>query len=225
MEKKILIGGPAELSIDSLLSGLHMKREHKLYGRIEEMYLEAAKIARPAALYAAFAPELSGGAVRINGVVIEEPFVYKMISDCGTVIPYVATCGLELDEWSRQFADNMFEQFTADALKELYLSAVRKKLTNEVQGKYFEADKSISTINPGSLNEQWPISGQAPLFKILGGVTGDIGVVLKESMLMMPTKSVSGIIFQTDTEYHNCQLCPREDCPSRRAPYDEDAVN
>jgi hypothetical protein len=37
---------------------------------------------------------------------------------------------------------------------------------------------------------------------------------------MTPVKSVSGIWFPTEGKYENCQLCNREDCPGRRAPYE-----
>jgi len=38
-------------------------------------------------------------------------------------------------------------------------------------------------------------------------------------MAMIPTKSVSGIYFQTEVRWENCQLCPMENCIGRRAPY------
>lgn len=44
------------------------------------------------------------------------------------------------------------------------------------------------------------------------------GVRLSPSLMMEPAYSISGIFFQTDTKYYNCQLCPREDCPNRKAP-------
>ncbi len=37
---------------------------------------------------------------------------------------------------------------------------------------------------------------------------------------MVPTKSVSGILFPAEESFASCQLCPRENCPNRRAPYD-----
>ena len=37
---------------------------------------------------------------------------------------------------------------------------------------------------------------------------------------MVPTKSVSGILFPAEETFASCQLCPRDDCPNRRAPYD-----
>jgi len=224
MEKNIVCGDASGVSAESLLASLHMDQKVKkgeLYDRITDMHREAAKIAKPIAIYAPFSPDMSEGGFLLNGVEIKEPFVRKMLSDCEIVVPYVASCGREIDEWSLSYTDSIFEQFAADTLKEMFLRAVREKLFSEVQKRFFNAEKVISTLNPGSL-DRWPITGQKPLFDILGGVTDDIGVVLKESFLMVPTKSVSGIIFQTDEEYHNCQLCPRVNCSGRSAPYEGD---
>jgi len=222
MEKDVIVVDHVEIPFDDVLSELHMDKKGKkpdLVERIAAIHEEAVKIARPKAVYACFTPDVSGDAISINGVMLGEPFVFDMLKDCGAVAPYVASCGLEIEEWSQSYADNMFEQYIADAIKEMCLGAARKKLYAVVQGKYFDDDKSISTINPGSLN-MWPITGQKPLFAMLGDVTGDVGVVLSESMMMLPTKSVSGIIFQKDKAFHNCQLCPRVDCPGRSAPYE-----
>jgi hypothetical protein len=52
-------------------------------------------------------------------------------------------------------------------------------------------------------------------------VTRHIGVVLTDSFLMIPNKSVSGIRFQTETDFRSCQVCRREVCPSRSAPFDK----
>ena len=75
-------------------------------------------------------------------------------------------------------------------------------------------------MNPGSLPD-WPITEQAKLFSLLGDVKALIGVTLTESMLMLPTKSVSGVYFETERNFENCELCARENCPGRRKPFDE----
>lgn len=68
----------------------------------------------------------------------------------------------------------------------------------------------------------WPLPEQRPVFSILGDVTEAIGVRLTDSFLMIPHKSVSGIQFSTVETFESCQLCGREVCPARRAPYDRD---
>lgn len=75
-----------------------------------------------------------------------------------------------------------------------------------------------STMAPGSLGD-WPIQQQKPLFQLLGDTEAMIGVRLTESFLMLPSKSVSGIWFPTQTRFESCQLCPGQRCPNRRAPH------
>jgi hypothetical protein len=74
---------------------------------------------------------------------------------------------------------------------------------------------------PGSLTD-WPLREQRPLFALLGDTEALVGVRLTDSCLMLPNKSVSGIRFPTEKHFESCQLCPRPDCPGRRAPYDAD---
>jgi hypothetical protein len=78
---------------------------------------------------------------------------------------------------------------------------------------------TLSTMNPGSLAD-WPLAQQRVLFALLGNTEAAIGVSLTPSLLMTPTKSVSGIAFPTEGSFASCQLCPRKACPNRRAPYD-----
>ncbi len=77
----------------------------------------------------------------------------------------------------------------------------------------------LSRMNPGSLPD-WPLHQQTPLFALVGEVEAGIGVRLTDSYLMIPRKSVSGIQFPTEESFESCQLCGREPCPGRRAPYD-----
>jgi hypothetical protein len=75
-------------------------------------------------------------------------------------------------------------------------------------------------MNPGSLKD-WPISGQRVLFKLLGNPENSIGVQLLDSMLMIPNQTVSGIRFESESDFSSCELCPRENCSHRRVPYNE----
>jgi hypothetical protein len=75
-------------------------------------------------------------------------------------------------------------------------------------------------MSPGSL-EDWPITEQPKLFSLFGNTERVIGVRLTDSLLMVPRKSISGILFPSEENFISCRLCPREVCPSRKAPYDE----
>lgn len=73
----------------------------------------------------------------------------------------------------------------------------------------------------------WPITQQKQLFSVFGDVEKLIGVRLTDRCLMIPIKSVSGIFFPTagDNTFASCQLCPREECIRRRAPFDAELVS
>ena len=213
---KILSLDKPQVSLDALLSALKVGHDDEDIELIKRMLGEALSIAKPAAMYAAYEPEISNGIIYINGTCFDWPFVYEKLHSQRTVVPYVATCGVAVDGWSKAYT-GIFDQFIADTIKYLLLGQIMEVLHKETALLY-DPKKSASSINPGSL-EVWPINGQGPLFKALGGVTDDIGVRLEESFLMVPNKSVSGIFFETEEHYDNCMLCPRENCPNRRAEY------
>jgi hypothetical protein len=133
------------------------------------------------------------------------------------VFPCIATCGMELEEWSRGF-DDLLERYWADIIKELALVSASSALNANIQTHYLPGNTAV--MNPGSLQD-WPISEQKPFFQLLGEAPAAVGVTLSSTYLMTPAKSVTGLSFTTDTTYVNCELCPRETCPNRRAPYNE----
>lgn len=217
MQKTIVYYNSVNISYEVLLSKLRIDEDDEFCDRLKGMVNEALKIARPVAIYYPLQVVSADNEIKLNNIFIKESFIHKMLSNSNMVVPYVATCGIEIDQWAQGFTD-FFESFAADIIKQICLSSVRDKLIEEVKDKYFSASKHLSTLNPGSLKE-WPLSGQIPLFKILETVTEDIGVKLTESLLMTPNKSVSGIFFSSEDTYENCQFCTRDNCPNRRAEY------
>ena len=134
------------------------------------------------------------------------------------VFPYLATGGVELGSWVSSQAD-LLRQFWADAIAEAALRLAMAHARAFVAQQH-SLDR-ISAMAPGSLAD-WPLEEQRPLFALLGDTEGTIGVRLTERFLMIPTKSVSGVFFPTEGSFESCQLCPRENCPGRRASYDKE---
>ena len=78
-------------------------------------------------------------------------------------------------------------------------------------------------MNPGSGDALvWPFEQQGELFKICGDVKELIGVSLTKSMVLVPDMSLAGIFFPTEVDFQSCQLCHRENCRFRRAPFDRE---
>jgi hypothetical protein len=134
------------------------------------------------------------------------------------VFPYVATCGQELDAIPIA-SDDVFGQFCRDTLKEMALRAAMAHLVAHLKESY--SLETLVSMNPGSGDiNVWPIEQQRELFAFFGGAPESIGVVLTESCLMVPNKSVSGLFYPSEDGFQSCQLCHREKCPGRRAPFD-----
>lgn len=134
------------------------------------------------------------------------------------VFPYVATCGPELDAIPIEAGD-LFAQFCRDTIKEIALRAALSHLVAHLKDAY--ALEEVVSMNPGSGDlSVWPIEQQRELFAFFGGLTDEIGVILTESCLMLPNKSVSGLLYPSKDGFQSCQLCHRERCPGRRAPFD-----
>ena len=212
---------PAEIRLDrESCEKLYESVDEDMAEELDDMVAEAAKIARPVAIYRVTRASCQEEGAEIDGIFVDSPFVAQKLNGTAAIVPYVVTSGMELENWSAGYADDPLAGFWADEIKKIVLGQIylaffefAKTLVDLPKGKF------LSALNPGSLNE-WPISGQKQLFAILGGedeVRERTGVILRESMLMFPSKTGSGIYFITDEKYHNCMLCPRVDCPNRRS--------
>jgi hypothetical protein len=165
----------------------------------------------------AFIERKEDDAVVIDGTLFTSRVLRVNLQDAHRVFAYVATCGTELDEWGRSLND-LLEQFWVEKIQEMALGQASKHLNDHIIQRHQPG--RTATMNPGSLAD-WPLREQRNLFALLDNRSDEIGVRLSDSLLMTPTKSVSGIMFPTEYDFKNCQLCPRPDCPGRRAPYDQ----
>ena len=186
-------------------------------GDIRAMFQEASALAVPKGMYSLCQVTEKGADYVVAGQVrIKSQLVRKNLDKTDRIVPFVATCGAELEEWSRAYTDPL-EAYWADGIKLLYLGEIRKALSEEIRNRYFPVG-DMSAMSPGSL-PAWPLPAQKTLFSLLGTVTEDIGVSLTESFLMQPSKSSSGFFFSAEHHYVNCAYCPMPNCPNRSAPY------
>ncbi len=221
MEATVIKNIPFNVDLKELQEKLRIKEDSSYVSRLEELINEARKVANIKALYKlAYIEEKGEDFVVINGTKFTSKVMRVNLDKVNRVFVFVATCGKELEEWSEKHTD-MLEMFWADAIKESALRCAITTLNKNIEEKYQPGN--TGEMNPGSLGD-WPISEQKGLFKLLGNTEELVGVQLKPSFLMTPVKSVSGIIFASESNYKNCQLCPMDKCPSRKAPYDEELL-
>ena len=107
---------------------------------------------------------------------------------------------------------------TAEVIMELYLRRIFTEMLQAVREDYY-GKEDVSSMAPGSLEDDWPITQQKALFQLLGEPAAEIGIELTDSCLMIPQKSGSGFYFSADQHFENCMLCSRLNCPNRRAKF------
>lgn len=183
---------------------------------LKEIFDKACTTARPKAAFAVVTvDDRSDDTVSVSGVRFKSRILALNLKDASVAYPFIATCGRELEEWSRGMTGTL-HSFWADTIMLLALGCVMGHLEAYLKDRIGNA--SLSSMNPGSLPD-WPLEEQRPLFELIGGAAKIIGVGLTEKMVLLPLKSVSGIHFISEEGFTNCRLCPRERCPARREAY------
>jgi len=216
---RVLDSIPAELELDSVMTRLHHVK--MMEPCVRELLEIARPIARPKAIYAACqVGEKGDDWVSVDGVTFNSRVLRVNLDSADKVFPYVITCGTELDEIPTP-PDDLLRSYCLEAIKLVALGCARSYLENHLKDNH--GLESMSRMGPGSL-EDWPITQQGKLFSIFGDVEDLIGVRLGRSFQMVPIKSGSGIIFPSRVKFESCQLCPREECEGRRAPYDAELL-
>ena len=208
---------PVKLNLDELQEKLHMK-PGKPWDKVLELVETVAPLIEAKVVYkiCEIEDKFTDGVI-LNGVRLTSKVLGKKLAEPQRVFPYVLTIGEKLEQEEKNVSEYL-QQYCIDIMGNVALITARRTFEKQLKDKYkFE---KMARLGPGSLKE-WPIHEQKPLFSIIGDVESAVGVSLNKSFLMTPRKSISGIYFPTEISFEACQLCPREDCPARRAPYNE----
>jgi hypothetical protein len=218
MDRVILDEIPFDINMDRLFKRVHIDPNGEDGVQVRALAQRAEEIGRPKVLYTlSYIDRKEEDHVIVDGVQLTSRVMRVNFNDIHRVFPYAATCGRELYDWAEGL-DDILEQFWAGTIMEMALVSALEYFHTHLEERYHLG--KVKSMNPGSL-EDWPIGQQKELFSILGDVRGSIGIKLTDSCLMLPIKSSSGIVFQTESNFESCQLCPRKNCPNRRAKYNE----
>ena len=209
-----------ELDAAEVMKGVRLVEGSEEAGEFTALVQRVREIARPKAAYReCFVQSRGPDSVTIEGITFTSRLLRSHLDKVDRVFPFVCTCGRELDD-----ADSP----TGDFMKDYWRDVIKDALLKEAIGRFREdiAQRHLltntSTMHPGSGDaDVWPIRQQRNLFDLLGDAAARIGVSLTDSCLMIPVKTVSGILFPTEHDFRTCQVCRREICPNRSAPLDE----
>jgi len=214
---EVLENIPFNVKREQVMGRLKLRQKsEQIETMVDELIEQTQTVVRPKAIYrVSWVDKKTSDGVEIDGVKFTSRVLRANLDKVERVFPYVATCGRELEEIKVPPGD-VLRAYCLDVIKMLALGIAIAFFSETVKRRY--ALGQTSHMNPGSL-EDWPLTQQKQLFSLFGDVEKSIGVRLTESLVMYPLKSTSGIYFTSEIRFESCQLCPREKCIGRRAPY------
>ena len=200
--------------------------DYKLSARISSLvdeYIENAyHLIDPFYSYVIRDIELVQGSVIIieGSIIFESKVIARLLKQCHKVAVFLATIGKYLEETSYQLAkDGLVLQSTV--LDAIGTDAVEKvaALAQERIAEVAAAQELVISqrFSPGYCD--WDLEQQKMIFK---AVDGDlVGIHLTDGCLMIPQKSISGIIGighsgSNVENYNPCKVCRKLDCLGRR---------
>jgi len=155
-----------------------------------------------------------------GSIIFKSRIIAKLLERCPQVAIFLVTIGKYLEETAFQLArDGLILQATVlDAIG----SDAVEKMADFAQDRINEVAKAQGLVtsrrfSPGYCD--WNIGQQRMLFYALTGNT--VGIRLTGECLMIPQKSISGIIgigpsIDKVENYNPCKTCNKQDCPERR---------
>ena len=210
---------PFELSAEALMRQVRVQPGTDDAQEFQALLDAARRVARPKALYRECFIQAKGDrTVTLEGITFTSRVLRRHLDEAERVFPFIATCGHEMDGVALPAGD-LLKGFWWDVVKSALLGFAVEHLGRHLARRFALGKTAVMSPGEGDVS-MWPIEQQKELFTLLGDVKGQIGVELTDSLLMIPNKTRSGILFPTERDFHSCQLCPRQDCPARRTSFD-----
>jgi len=160
---------------------------------------------------------ISGGRVTIGESIFESRILAGVLDGVERVFAYVATCGPKMAARTQQMAD-MFDRYIAEGTEHFFLSAAIDALENRLEAEF--GHRNFTHVNPGII-EGWSTLDIGKVIDLLDGKPYELGMSLTDSGLMLPSRSICGFFFESNTPHVNCLLCRYPGCPERKVPFDQ----
>lgn len=215
-----------EIDKDQVCHLIGYDDNYKLSARISSLVDDYAgnahQLINPSYSYVIKDVEWARGSIAFikDSIIFKSRVVVQLLEQCQQVAIFLVTIGKYLEETAWRLAkDGLVLQATVlDAVG----SDAVEKAADRVQERIRKAASAEGLIisrrfSPGYCD--WDIGQQRMLFHAMTGNT--LGVRLTGECLMIPQKSISGIIGIGDSngnvdDYNPCEFCNKEDCPGRR---------
>ncbi len=162
---------------------------------IDETMKQGGALLRPRATYGLFdaaTPE-AGVSLLAGALRAESRSLHERLLGCRRAVLFAATIGGEADAWIHDLMDR--GEMTRGLLADAFASSAAIALGLEVEGiaaRILAGEGLAPTKRHAPGYGDWALSDQSPLCALVDG--GRIGITLTEDSLMIPAKSISGVI-------------------------------
>ena len=211
-------------SLDELARYLRMDdTEHPAYlymqQRLEELISSDLEAVGGYAIGAIDALDIAAGRLTVEGVTFEVGSqVCGYLKGADEAAFFLCTAGALFSDEAHVLNESgdFMEAYIIDAIGSLSVERAMDCIHKALEMEQAERGLKITNrYSPGYCN--WPLKDQRPLFGIVG--ENPTGIVLSESCLMHPIKSVSGVIGigeKARRRAYGCVICKNTTCIYRR---------
>ncbi|MBN1791204.1 MAG: hypothetical protein JW830_11945 [Bacteroidales bacterium] len=209
------------ISTDNILKSLGVpvdQADDYLMDKIQELILQSVGISSPSACWSVFPdPRFLNetGTMSLEGKIFHlNKMVTLALSKSTRVAFFVGTCGDAVELLSKQLMkdghslEGLIVDLIGSEIAEDVADFVHKKIEEDMGA---DGLKVTNRYSPGYC--KWPVSDQQQLFHLLRDNT--CGVQLTGSSLMLPIKSVSGIVGigkDVKNQGYFCSICDADYC-------------
>ena len=205
-----------KLETEKVLTSLKLnKNSPSAVKKIDDLIKSITPVMKPKAIYKKCSvEETKSDKVTIDGHTFHSRVLARNLADQDECYPYIVTAGWELEEIELPSGQSVM---LLDLIKNIVVGMAFDYMEDLIVEQY--GVKDIALMSPGHLDD-WQLEEQQVLFDLLGSDVDKIGVRLTSSFLMLPVKTVSGIMFTSESGFQSCKVCTQPRCMGRRTEYD-----
>jgi hypothetical protein len=210
-----------ELSREEIIKEIGYKDtlpDDTISGTIDRLLALLKKTVQPRYVYQIVEGEIEGTSVHIlNEAFHTGPTITHLLEKSSAFALFAATAGVEFEQILQEYKQT--EDIVVNYLLDVMGTCIAEKTGDYLEQKLEEeiGAELLHThrFSPGYCN--WHLTEQRKIFSLLGN--RPCGITLSDVCLMLPVKSISGIIGigkEVKRKQYACQYCELETCYKRK---------